>query len=85
MQAMQQDDEALSGLLSARLIEARRQLLERMARHGCHADDGWRIHEELANSPTGTAYVLRAVHRVYPSAAELAVVVPVTNPPAGLR
>lgn len=76
---MQEEDEALSGNLSARLQQARRELLERMARRGCHPADGWRIHEELANSPTGTAYVLRAVHRVHASSDEFVISVPVTD------
>ena len=73
--AMQDEDEALSGDLSARLLAARQHLLELMSRRGCHAADGWRIHEELANSPTGPAYILRAVHRVHPSHPDLAVTV----------
>ena len=76
---MQQEDETLSGNLTTRLQQARKELLERMARRGFHATDGWRIHEELANSPTGTAYVLRAVHRLHPSTADLTISVPVTS------
>lgn len=76
---MQEEDEALSGNLTLRLQHARQELLERMARRGLHATDGWRIHEELANSPTGTSYVLRAVHRLHPSTPELAISVPVTS------
>lgn len=76
---MQEEDEALSGNLTLRLQQARRELLERMARRGFHASDGWRIHEELANSPTGTSYVLRGVHRIHPSTPDLAISVPVTS------
>lgn len=74
---MQDDDEALADSLTARLLDARKQLLAEMAQRGCLPDDGWRIHEELVNTPGGTAYVLRAVHRVHPSGPDLAVSVPV--------
>lgn len=76
---MHDEDESLAGDLSARLHQARQQLLERMARHGCHPSEGWRIHEELVNTPGGTAYVLRAVHRVHSTASELAVSVTIPS------
>ena len=76
---MQEEDEALSGNLTLRLQHARRELLDRMARRGLQTAEGWRIHEELASTPRGMAYILRAVHRVHASTADLEVSVPVTS------
>jgi hypothetical protein len=76
--AMHDRDEALSGDLSARLRAARDQLRTQMRAAGCHDHDGWRIHEELTNSPTGTQFVLRPVHRLHPTPEGMTIAIPVT-------
>jgi hypothetical protein len=39
--------------------------------------EGWRIHEELLNTPEGTAFVLRPVHRVQSTPEALEVRIPI--------
>ena len=79
---MKDEDEALSGDLSARLRAARDLLITRMAAAGCHEHEGWRIHEELTNVESGTQFVLRPVHRLHATPAGLALAIPVTERPA---
>jgi hypothetical protein len=59
---MQQQDEVLSAAVRARLQQARGRILELMAAHGLKESDGWRIHEEMRSSRSGTEWVLRPVH-----------------------
>lgn len=76
---MGEDDKDLAVRLSAELQRARNELEGRMAARGLLAADGWRIHEELINMPTGMAYLLRPVHRVRVAPDDLAVKIAVQN------
>jgi hypothetical protein len=59
---MENQDEVLSAAVLARLISARQSIAAKMAQHGLREQDGWRISEELRNSPQGTQFVLRPIH-----------------------
>jgi hypothetical protein len=58
------NDKDLADRLGQELAKGRRELERRMGEHGLAMHAGWRIHEELINTPEGTAFVLRPVHRV---------------------
>jgi hypothetical protein len=58
------DDTArIAGVFSAQLAAARARLTALMESHGMKAAHGWRIHEDMLNTPTGFALRLRPVHR----------------------
>ena len=50
-------------LYAAELKAARMRLEADMESNGMKAAQGWRIHEEMLNTPTGFALRLRPVHR----------------------
>jgi hypothetical protein len=58
------NDKDLAERLGQQLVRGRIELERRMGEHGLLMHEGWRIHEELINTPEGTAFVLRPVHRV---------------------
>ena len=58
------DDTArIAGIFAAELVAARKRLVADMESRGLKAVNGWRIHEEMLNTPTGFALRLRPVHR----------------------
>lgn len=71
------NDKDLAERLGQQLAKARRELEHRMGEHGLSLHEGWRIHEELINTPDGTAFVLRPVHRVEVSPDTLEVFIPI--------
>jgi hypothetical protein len=73
------DDKELANRMVAKLQQARLELESLMARHGLSPQEGWRIHEQLVNTDTGTAFVLRPVHRVQTPPTTLEVYIPVES------
>lgn len=71
------DDKEIADRLVAELHRARADLESRMERHGLSPEHGWRIHEELVNTDSGTAFVLRPVHRLESTPDTLAIYIPV--------
>jgi hypothetical protein len=63
----------IAGVFAAKIAAARAQLVARMEAAGLGAQAGWRVHEELINSPEGMTYLLRPIHRteVAPAALEV--------------
>ena len=58
------DDTArIAGLFAARITAAKERLAAEMKSRGLRADAGWRIHEEMLNTPEGLAVRLRPIHR----------------------
>lgn len=74
---MGNNDKDLAARLSLELYRARKELERLMGDHGLSVQDGWRIHEELLNTPEGTAFVLRPVHRVQSTPEALEVRIPI--------
>ena len=76
---MGEEDKNLSDLLGAALSRARNELEGHMAARGLLVVEGWRIHEELINTASGIAYVLRPIHRVRVAPDDLAMRIPIQN------
>ena len=66
----------IAGVFAAKIAAARAQLVARMAAEGLTAEAGWRVHEELINSPEGMTYLLRPIHRTETAPASLEVTIP---------
>jgi len=59
------DTARIAALFASQIKAARRELLWQMESAGLRAEEGWRIHEELVNTPEGTAFRLSPVHRTH--------------------
>lgn len=70
------DDTArIASLFAEDLAAARKRLAVLMESRGMNAANGWRIHEEMLNTPAGFALRLRPVHRTELAPQELQEVV----------
>ena len=65
----------IAGMFAAELKAARKRLEADMESRGLKAQNGWRIHEEMLNTPKGFALRLRPVHRTEVAPHELEEVV----------
>ena len=55
-------DRSAADAFAAKCEEARSDLRKRMAEHGLHEKDGWRIHESMREAKGGTLIVMRPIH-----------------------
>jgi hypothetical protein len=69
------DDVAIAAQLTARIAEAKARLHARMRDSGLSPENGWRVLEELRNTPTGQEFVLRPVHLQHETDIEVAVAI----------
>ena len=59
---MENQDEALSAAVFARIATAKATVRAAMAQLGLKEKDGWRLSEELRSTPDGTQFVYRPIH-----------------------
>lgn len=69
------DTARIASAFAAQLKAARKRLTADMEAQGLCAAQGWRIHEEMLNTPTGLALRLMPVHRTEVAPAGLEAVV----------
>jgi len=55
-------DSSAATAFAAKCEQARSDLRKRMAEHGLHEKDGWRIHESMREAKGGTLIVMRPIH-----------------------
>jgi hypothetical protein len=69
------EDAAIAAEVAARIAEAKAQLAMRMQAMGLAQEKGWRVLEELRNTPNGHEFVFRPIH--LHEEAQLEVIVPI--------
>jgi len=57
-----EEDTAIVAEVAARIAEAKARLAVHMGAMGLAPEKGWRVLEELRNTPTGHEFVFRPVH-----------------------
>jgi hypothetical protein len=58
----QKEDAAIAAQVARRIAEAKAHLAIRMQAMGLVQEKGWRVLEELRNTPRGHEFVFRAIH-----------------------
>jgi hypothetical protein len=76
------DDVAIAALLAARIAQAKAQLHARMREGGLSPENGWRVLEEIRNTPNGQEFVIRPIHLQEESDLEVTVAIGPDGRPA---
>jgi hypothetical protein len=69
----QDEDASIAVQVAARLVDAKARLAVRMAASGLMQENGWRVMEELRNTPNGHEFVFRPIHMHEESTLEVTV------------
>jgi hypothetical protein len=70
------DTQRIASAYAARVAQARTELATRMRERGLKTENGWRLYEEVVNTPEGIAFLLRPVHRLESTPEDLRILVP---------
>jgi hypothetical protein len=69
----QDEDASIAAQVAARIVDAKARLAVRMAALGLTPEKGWRVMEELRNTPNGHEFVFRPIHMQEESSLEVTV------------
>jgi len=78
------EDVEIAAEVAARIVEAKGRLAARMHELGLTREGGWRVVEELRNTPTGHKFVFRPIHLQEETHIEESVPLGSDGRPAGL-
>jgi hypothetical protein len=69
----QDEDASIAAQVAARIVDAKARLAVRMAALGLTQEKGWRVMEELRDTPNGHDFVFRPIHMHEESTLEVTV------------
>jgi hypothetical protein len=67
------EDASIAAKVAARIADAKARLAVRMAAQGLTPENGWRVTEELRDTPDGHEFVFRPIHLHQESTLEVTV------------